>query len=81
MYEYFNEPWGDAYTAKAQHMHQLARMAQVNYSLNFQDCDNRWWGSVSSAADAENYMSCDYSLCNVMDVMIEHLEKIQPRSK
>jgi len=70
----YNSPDNEHYLADAKRLHDLCRRAQLSYSLSFEDGQNLWNGSITSAAPAEEMMTRDYSLSTVMELLIDHVE-------
>lgn len=57
-------------------LRNLAGLAQVNFSLNYQDCDHQWFIDITSSIPSEEHMTRDYPLSIALEDAIEHLEKL-----
>jgi hypothetical protein len=59
---------------------ELSALAQVSLSIHFQEHDYNWTIEIKSAAPSENYFTRDGVLDSRLELVLEHLERIQPLS-
>ena len=57
--------------------HDLCNGAQVSYSLHYGEGPNTFWLKIHSCAKSEEKTTRCYSLTSVLELGIEHLEKLK----
>jgi hypothetical protein len=57
-------------------VYDLARRASVDFAVNYCDCDDSWYCTVSSPAPAECYIGKNRSFKFAVECVIKHLTKL-----
>lgn len=58
-------------------LHYLCNEAQVSYSLHYEESPNTFWLEIHSCTKSEEMTTKSYSLTSVLELGIEHLEKLK----
>jgi len=77
MSECYNKPGGAAFQRDIEKLHERCRDLQVSYSLNYDEAEDSWYISISSAAPVECFIGKNHSLWIAMLSTFEFLDTLK----